>query len=140
MHFEAVYEETLQLDREYKTMIVRDGIAVWMYVDGVLAGETYGISPAKIDEDIEDVPARDPHVMYCYSTTLLPQFQGKNLSKILCSYWLGMVKAAGYRAVVGHTTSPAMTAVKAFFGGTFSAEHRNWYGTKRVAHFYRIAL
>jgi hypothetical protein len=140
MSFERVYEKNLQLDQDYKTMIVREGIALWMFVDGALAGETYGISPARIDEDIEDLPVRDPSVMYCYSTTLLPAFQKKHLSKVLCAYWLGLVKAAGYRTVAGHTTSPEMTAVKAYFGAKFSAVHERWYGTSRVAHFYELAL
>jgi hypothetical protein len=140
MAFEDVYEENLRLDAPYKAQIVRDGVAVWMFVDGELAGETYGISPARIDEEIEDLPERDPAVIYCYSTTLFPKFQKRNLSKILCAYWFGLVKGAGYCVVAGHTTSPAMRAVKASFGATFSAVHEGWYGTRRVAHFYRMTL
>jgi hypothetical protein len=140
MGFERVYEKNLQLDASYKATIVRDGIAVWMFVDGSLAGETYGISPARIDEEIEDVPVRDPSVIYCYSTTLLPAFQGQHLSKVLCAYWLGLAKQAGFRLVAGHATSPAMVAVKAYFGASFSAVHERWYGTKRTAHFYELVL
>jgi hypothetical protein len=140
MCFEGVYEKNLQLDEDYKATIVRDGIALWMFVDGKLAGETYGISAAAIDEEIEDIPLRDPRVMYCYSTTLLPAFQKKHLSKVLCAYWLGLVKRAGYRVVTGHATSPAMIAVKAYFGASFSTVHERWYGTMRTAKFYELVL
>ncbi len=140
MGFEGVYEKNLQLDEDYKTEIVRNGVALWMFVDGELAGETYGISPDRIDEEIEDLPERDPSVIYCYSTTLFPKYQKRGLSKILCAYWLGLVKAAGYHTVAGHTTSPAMTAVKASFGAVFTTVHERWYGTRRVAHFYRLTL
>jgi len=139
MEFETVYEESLQLRLEDKAEIVEHGIAVWMFVDGELAGETYGVSPARFDDEIEDC-SPDPSVMYCYSTTLLPRFQKKRLSKVLCAYWLGLVKAAGYRVVAGHTTSPEMTAVKAFFGARFSTIHERWYGTPRTAHFYELTL
>jgi GNAT superfamily N-acetyltransferase len=140
MCFEAVYEPNLRLELAEKTAIVRNGIAVWMYVDGAIAGETYGISPAKIDDDIEDLRGADPSVMYCYSTTVLPAFQRRRLSKVLCAYWLGAVKQAGYRLVAGHATSPAMIAVKAYFGASFSAVHERWYGTERTATFYELTL
>jgi hypothetical protein len=44
MGFEPVYHEAMRLDILEKTEIWNafGSIFVWMYVDGVLAGETYG--------------------------------------------------------------------------------------------------
>jgi hypothetical protein len=59
MRFEHVYEDVLQLDVEAKASILDAGYGAWLFVDGTLAGETYGISPALLDEDVDDVPERE---------------------------------------------------------------------------------
>jgi len=140
MRFEHVYEDVLQLDVEAKASILDVGYGAWLFVDGRLAGETYGISPALLDEDVDDVPERDPTWLYCYSTTILPEFRGHGLSKILVAYSIGQAREAGFTTIVGHATSPAMVAVRSFFGASFGAVHQGWFGTERVAHFYRLAL
>lgn len=140
MCFEDVYEENLRLDRGEKQTIIDDAIAVWMFVDGALAGETYGISPRKLDEPIEDYDGGGHGVIYCFSTTMLPSFRRKGLGKILKAFWLGRCKESGFEKVIGHATSPAMVEVNRFFGATFGAIHRGWYGTRRVAHFYELPL
>jgi GNAT superfamily N-acetyltransferase len=141
MCFDDVYERSLQMDVAEKTdLLARSSVAVWMLVDGVLAGECYGAPTAKFDEDIEDVTDYGPHSLYCYSTTILPRFQGLGLSKILVAYWNGLASGHGFRNVCGHATSPAMVAVRAFFGARFGAVHEHWYETNRTAHFYEQAL
>ena len=59
---------------------------------------------------------------------------------MLKSYFQGFVTARGYRSIAGHATSPAMVRINEKFGATFGAVHPDWYGTERVAHFYRISL
>jgi len=140
MCFDDVYEENLRLDEGEKQSILDNGIAVWMFVNEALAGETYGICPTNLDEAIEDYDGTDPGVIYCYSTTLLPEFQGLRLGKILKAFWLGQCKERGFHKVIGHATSPAMVEVNRFFGATFSAVHENWYETGRVARFYELPL
>jgi GNAT superfamily N-acetyltransferase len=140
MCFEDVYENSLRLDRDEKTEIISNGVATWMLVDGMLAGEIYGVTPAHLDEDTPDVPKNDPRSIYCYSTTLLPQFQGRGLSKILVAYWNGLARGAGFEKVIGHATSPGIVAVRAFFGARFGATHCNWYGTTRTARYYECEL
>jgi hypothetical protein len=138
MAFEAVFEPGLRLDLRYKRSIIKNGIAAWMFVDDVLAGETYGIRPRDLGEEIEDVEKRDLDSIYCYSTTILPKFQGRGLAKILKAYWLGMV--APISTVVGHSTSPGMVKINELFGAKHTVKHANWYGTRREAWFYRIQL
>jgi GNAT superfamily N-acetyltransferase len=107
-----------------------------MLVDGLLAGETYGATPANLDEKTPDVPQNDPLCIYCYSSTVLPQFQGRGLSKLLVAYWNGLARGSGFTKVVGHATDPRIVAVRSFFGVRFGAVHPNWYGTTRTARYY----
>lgn len=136
--FEKQYEKALRNEDEEKDYILSKRLAVWLYVDGKLAGEAYGIIVKEDDEDIEDTVGR-PNDIYCYSTTILPAFRGKGLGKILKAYWLGYVwaKYPG-RIIIGHATSPAMVKINKQFGARFLGSHEKWYGTDRVAHFYEI--
>jgi hypothetical protein len=147
LDFESCYEEELQLDPEEKAEILaapEQTLCLWMFVDGELAGETYGASPhdlfAAIEEEIEDCDKNDPLAVYCYSTTILPKFQGMGLAKILKAYWLGLIKGRGYDSVCGHATTPAMLKINLDFGAQVKAVHSNWYETERTAHFYEIKL
>jgi GNAT superfamily N-acetyltransferase len=136
MCFEDAYEESLQLDEEEKRRIIDDGVAVWMFVDSVLAGECYGLTPAKLNEDVPDVPRNEPLSIYCYSSTVLPQFQGRGLSKLLVAYWNGLVRGKGFTKVVGHATDSRIATVRSSFGVRFGAVRPNWFGTARTAHYY----
>jgi GNAT superfamily N-acetyltransferase len=144
MIFDDQYEEVLQLTIESKRDLLRHCITVWLRCDGALAGEIYGLSPKRMwvecGEDIEDTSETDDGSLYVFSTTILPAFHGRGLATILKAYFQGFAAARGYRAIVGHATSPAMVRVNEKFGATFGPIHEKWYGTQRVAHFYRIAL
>jgi GNAT superfamily N-acetyltransferase len=121
MIFEALYEDDLQLDLDEKTELLRhDPLAVWVFVDQVLAGETYGLSPAQIlevlGEEIPDIDPSDDRSIYCYSTTIVPTFRGRGLGTLLKAFWLGMVMGRGRTRVIGHATSPAMYQIDKHFG------------------------
>lgn len=139
MVFEEPYEGGLRLARDEKAALLEKAVAVWMYVDGVLAGECYGVSPKDLGEEIEDVTAVDLDSIYCYSTTILPPFQGHGLGKLLKANWLGRV-AKRFTLVTGHSTAASMKAVNEFFGATHTVKHENWYESGRVAWFYRLPL
>lgn len=146
--FEAQFEPTLQIDpEEKKELICASDNAVWMYVDGKLAGETYGLTPSAYAEGsddekdvIEDCDPEDDDSVYCYSTTLLPEFQGKGLGKLLKAYWLGVVKSNGHSKICGHATSPAALKLNELFGAEVKSTREKWYDTDRTAHFYEIKL
>ena len=144
MCFDDVYEAALQLSLEEKRDLLGHSLAVWLFCDGELAGEIYGLSPKRMwddcAEEIEDTDRSDGDALYVFSTTILPRFHGRGLATILKAYYQGAIAARGYRAIVGHATSPQMVTINAKFGATFGATHERWYGTERVAHFYRIAL
>lgn len=144
MIFDDQYEEVLQLTVEAKRDILRHTIVVWLRFDGELAGEIYGLSPKRMwdacHESIEDTLQTDDRSLYVFSTTILPAFQGHGLATVLKAYFQGFAAARGYTAIVGHATSPAMVRVNEKFGATFGPAHEGWYGTERVAHFYRIAI
>jgi GNAT superfamily N-acetyltransferase len=83
MIFEDQYEPELQSLAADKDYILDRGLAAWMYVDGQLAGETFGLFVADDDEvliDLEDRPGGD---FYVYSTTILPQYRGRGYGRIL---------------------------------------------------------
>jgi len=140
MDFEREYEPELRLDLEEKKALVAAGYAVWMFVDGALAGETYAVSPTAVGDEIDDIDAIHPLMLYCYSTTILGPFRGRGLAKVLVAYSLGQLRQAGFTTIVGHATSPAMVHVRASFGARFGPVHEGWFGTRRVARLYRIDL
>ena len=144
MLFDREYEEVLQLTLDDKRDLLRDMIAVWVRCDGELAGEIYGISPKRMwqqhKQSIEDTKKTDGKSLYVFSTTILPRYRGSGLATILKAYFQGFATAKGFKAIIGHATSPAMVRVNEKFGATFGQVHANWYGTQRVARFYRIEL
>jgi GNAT superfamily N-acetyltransferase len=135
MIFDDRYEDVLQLTADEKRDLLRHTIAVWMYCDGELAGEIYGLSPLRMSrdcgEEIEDTDESDDTSLYVFSTTILPRFEGRGLATVLKAYFQGFAKARGYEAIVGHATSPAMVRINEKFGATFGPVHENWYGTRR---------
>ncbi len=144
MCFDEEYEEALQLSVDVKRDLLRHTLAVWLTCDGELAGEIYGLSPKTMwdecGETIEDTDPGDGSSLYVFSTTILGKFQGRGLGTLLKAYYQGLVTARGYRALIGHATSPEMVRINEKFNAVFGVSHPDWYGTKRVARFYSIAL
>src|SRR5271165_4475061 len=113
MEFEAVYHEALQLDVSEKQEIwdTPGSIFAWMFVDGKLAGESYGTPLEGFDDlvgGIKDLAAgAKKNGFHCYSNTILPAFQNRGLGVILKAHWLGLVAGKGYDTVYGHARSGA---------------------------------
>ena len=139
MHFEDLFEEPLQFSLEEKKETLQNTIAVWLFVNGAIAGEIYGHPHKLIDEEVEDVDMTDEDSIYCSSTAILPEFRGLGLAKLLKAYWLGIV-SRDFKFVTGHATSDAMKEINRLFGAEFGPAHAGWYGTDRTAYFYRIKL
>ena len=139
MDFEALYEPQLAMELEEKTALLREpgAIALWMFVGGILAGETYGAPAPRAAPSANDLEVVS--VIDCYSTSLLPPFQGRNLAKILKAYWFGMARAAGHTHVAGQATTPAMLAVNLAFGAVVRGTRERYYGTSRTAYEYTLA-
>lgn len=139
--FERTYEEPLACDLESKEGLLGWENAVWMFVDGELAGECFGMAVNCLGSDGADPTNYRPYKrdsVYCYGTTILPKFQGLGLAKLLVAYWNGMMRGLGYERVIGHATSDKMVAVRKGLGAKFDPDqvHEKWYGTERTAHFY----
>ena len=132
--FEDQYEEKLQMDEYEKQEVLFGGFSVWMYVDGVLAGEAYGKLVKDMDEEIEDREALSD-AFYIYSFTILPAFQKAGLGKILFAYMLGRLQGM---KVVMHATSPGMVRLGELFGFSKGAVHDGWYNTPRQAVFMSL--
>jgi hypothetical protein len=146
MDFEYLYHPNLQMDLSSKQFLsnIPGAIFLWMYVDGVLAGETYGIPLAMSDENLPGLAALSKEekqsAFYCYSNTLLPAFHHRALGTVLKRQWLGQVAAAGFKTVYGHARPGPSQQLNAAFGAVFSSEFTNWYGTHEAYKLYRLAL
>ena len=137
MAFESLYEPGLAMNQEEKEdLLGRPGIlAVWMYIDGQMAGEAYGLPVGHLEEEIEDCSSEPPGSIYCYSVTVLPDHQRKGLGRVLFAFFLGMCFP---RTVIGHATSEAAVRLNESFGAIHTTEHKDWCGTPRTAKFFRI--
>ncbi len=146
MEFEVVYAEPLRFDLTEKQEMsaVPGTIFVWLFVDGVLAGESYGIPLATDDWEFEGLDglseAERKSAIYCHSNTILPAFQGKGLGAILKAHWLGLVAGAGFEFVYGHARPGASQALNAKFGAEFMGDFPDWYGTDEEYRLYRLAV
>jgi GNAT superfamily N-acetyltransferase len=143
MAFEAVYSESQQLDLSQKQEI-RDApgsIFVWMFLDGELAGETYGIPLENSIAGLTDLTDGEKKSgIHCYSNTILPAFQRRGLGKILKAHWLGLAAGMGFEAVYGYARPGASQRLNAGFGAVFLRGFPNWCGTGEKYQMYRLAL
>jgi GNAT superfamily N-acetyltransferase len=149
--FENEYEEELQEDPEVREAIIRHGLVVYMWLDDVLVGECFGISPYECnqlikeeqiyegEEDvIADIDMSDRESVYVWSTTLVPQMRGLGYGKVLREEFANYASRKGYAKLVGHATSESMVHIVKEMGGIFhwAARHELWFGTSRTVHFY----
>jgi hypothetical protein len=102
MAFESIYPVPLQLDLCEKTEIrhLSGSIFVWMFVNGALVGESYGIPVESSDEPLEGLldlaDAERKSAIYCYSNTILGPFQKQGFGAILKAHWLGWAASQGF--------------------------------------------
>jgi GNAT superfamily N-acetyltransferase len=146
MVFESVYHPNLQLDLSDKQEIweTPGAFCVWMFVDGELAGESYGIpldSPTEFLEDLLVLPANEEEkAVCCYSNTILPRFQKQGYGSILKAHWLGLAAGKGFDVVYGHARPGGSQALNAKFGAVFLENLPNWFGSGEDYRKYRLVL
>jgi GNAT superfamily N-acetyltransferase len=145
--FEVIYAENLQYDLAGKQELKDDGIEFVYLVDGdtgAVIGESYFIPLASLkdwppeedqpDEGLE--PYYDKNAMYCYSTTILPEYQGKGYGAILKSYYLGLCAARGFDYSIGHARFNGSIQLNQSFGAKIVGEFSDWYKTGEVYYLY----
>jgi GNAT superfamily N-acetyltransferase len=142
MLFEEEYEDELKEDFGAKTHLMACGTCIWLRVGGLLVGEILGCAPMYLSGVIPDVDCYDVHSYYVFSTTILKPYQGRGYGKLLKAYTLGLLRTTTYTFMIGHATTPRAVKLNEDFGATFYPDkvHKDWYGSKRVAHFYSIPI
>ena len=142
MAFEAVYPEAEQLPLSKKKQIreVPGSIFVWMFLDGELAGEIYGIPLTTISGLTDLTDSEKKTGIHCYSNTIFPRFQNRGLGKTLKAHWLGVAKDQGFDTVYGYARPGASQALNARFGAVFIASFPDWCGTGQEYKLYRLVL
>jgi hypothetical protein len=146
MAFEPVYHEAMRLDILEKTEIWNafGSIFAWMYVDGVLVGETYGVpltSHCELIEELGTLTETEKKCgIYCYSNTILPAFQNRGLGSILKVHWLGLAVGNGFDVVYGHARPGGSQALNAKFGAVFMNSFPDWGGSGEEYKMYRLVL
>ena len=149
--FEKVYPENLQWNLEDKNELKEDGVEFLYMKDGdtnELVGEAYFIPLDDMkdwppDEEQEEDglgPYYDKNAMYAFSTTILPEFQGKGYGKILKAYCLGLWKGRGFDLAVGHARDGVSLALQEGFGAKVVETFLMWYGGSEPYNLYIQAL
>lgn len=143
MAFETVYPEAEQFERSKKKQIrdIPGSIFVWLFVDGELAGETYGIPIAISIPGLTNLTDSERKTgIHCYSNTILPPFQNQGLGTILKAHWLGVVAGKGFRTVYGYARPGGSQRLNGKFGAVFLDSFPNWCGTGEEYKMYRLVL
>lgn len=145
--FEKVYPENLQWDLAGKQELKDEGTEFLYMVDGEtgdLIGEAYYLPL----DNMKDWPADEEqpedgltdwygkNCMYAFSTTILPEYQGKGYGKLLKSYCLGLFKGLGYDQVLGHARDGVSMKLQESFGAKVVETFNDWYRTKESYNLY----
>lgn len=140
MAFEKEYHPNLRFTLTEKTWLLRQAIVIWMFVDGKIVGETYGIPLSKMtaEERPQGTPP-DPNAIYCYSNTILKKYAGKGYGTILKAMFLGRASAQ-FSCVYGHARPGASQALNKKFGARMLTTHKNWYRTGEDYRLYVLQL
>lgn len=137
MGFESEYHSNLQLSLREKRHTLKRAIVIWMLVDGKLAGETYGMP---LDgKDLMPGCPRDPHSIYCYSTTILSGYKGKGYGSILKAAFIGRV-SKDFRKIYGHARPGGSQALNVKSGARLGKTFKNWFDTGEDYRAYVLSL
>lgn len=137
MDFEKEYHPNLRLSLREKRKMLKDAIVIWMFVDGELAGETFGMPLSKKDR-MPGCPD-DPEAIYCYSNTILRAHQGRGYGSILKAAFIGRV-SRDFRRIYGHARPGASQALNVKFGARLGHTFANWYETGEDYRVYVLDL
>lgn len=149
--FEEIYPENLKVDLDTKMELKKEG-AEFIYMINAetneLIGETYFIPLDNMQNWEEDEhqtydglnPFYGKNAMYCYSNTILPEYQKQGLGRILKAYFLGCVKAKCFDMVVAHARNNGSIQLNQSFGAEIIESIENWYQTGEIVFLYKKTL
>ena len=141
MAFEGCLPPSLRISSpERKTQLISNGVAAWISVDGVLAGECYG-APASFAQDPDIAQfASDAACICVFGCEIFDQFRQRGLSKTLFAYWMALCQARGFTSVVGHAAHDAMLVTVQTYGAEVLVERPGWGGIDGTASLFRLTL
>jgi hypothetical protein len=137
MMFEQEYHKNLRLTLVEKRALLKRAIVIWMFANGKLVGETYGI-PLDGGDDLPGCP-RDRRSIYCYSNTILGKYKGKGYGSLLKAAFIGRV-SRDFRRIYGHARPGASQALNKKFGARFLRTQKNWFQTGEDYRLYVLPL
>jgi hypothetical protein len=139
MAFEREHHKNLRFTLPEKRELLKEAVTIWMFEDGKLVGETYGMPlDARTGEVPEGCPV-DPDSIYCYSNTILGKYKGKGYGRILKAAFIGLV-SRDFKRIYGHARPGASQALNKRFGARFLGTYKNWYGTGEDYRLYVIRI
>ncbi len=138
MAFEKEYHRNLRFTLREKRQLLKGAITIWMFDRGKIVGESCGVLLNRLADIPEGCP-RDPKSIYCYSTTILSNYQGRGYGKILKAVFIGRV-ARDFHKIYGHARPGASQALNKSFGAHFGTTYRDWYGTSEDYRLYVLPL
>lgn len=138
MAFEKEHHPNLRFSLREKRELLKGAVTIWMFDHGKLVGESYGLPLRHAAELPEGCPG-DPKSIYCYSTTILSEYQERGYGKILKAAFIGRV-ARDFRKIHGHARPGASQGLNKSFGARFSTTYKDWYGTGEDYRLYVLSL
>ena len=137
MAFEREHHKNLRLTLRDKRDLLKRAVVIWMFEDSNLVGEAYGL-PLDGKDEMPGCP-KDPHSLYCYSTTILRKYQRKGYGAILKAAFIGRVSRDFHR-IYGHARPGASQALNKKFGARFTKTYRDWFQTGQDYRLYVLPL
>src|ERR1700736_1718110 len=137
MAFEREHHQNLRLTLRDKSDLLKRAVAIWMFENGRLVGEAYGM-PLDGKDEMPGCP-QDPHSLYCYSTTILGKYQGKGYGAILKAAFIGRV-SRDFQRIYGHARPGASQALNKKFGARMGKTFKNWFSTGEDYRIYVLKL
>ena len=143
--FESLYPKQLQISQADKRDMVQYATFTYVWEESRIIAEHYGLMCKHmfgvLGEPTPDVTPEYDNEYYAFSTTVLPEYRGLGIAKLLLAYTHGNLRNEGIHSrVIGHATSDAMRRVRLDLGAKILNRHENWYESGRVAYFYEHYL
>jgi len=141
-------EELIMTEKEIEESLCDEGAICYLAFDnGVLIGNTYGNILQSTDTDWfdghwnpETYEHYDEKTMYVTSTAVLPEYRGKGVATKLKQFMFKDLKENGFKYVVGHSDSGAMTHINEKFGAKIIGEFKNWYDSSETHYLYEVKI
>jgi GNAT superfamily N-acetyltransferase len=138
MAFEKEYHRNLQYSLEEKRALLKGAIAIWMFDEGEMVGEAYGVPLNRLKKMPPGCP-RDAKGIYCCSNTILKKYQGKGYGRILKAAFIGRV-SRDFRKIYGHARAGGSQRLNESFGAKLGKRFENWQGSGEEYRVYTMVV